>query len=163
MSNSNGSVYYPHSNFQRRLLDASIEKIKDHYPRLSLIPMFQKAHKTEPEWPNGIQCCARRGFEPQTSTLICKFVNEKPSAAMLTSIQSADVAPEVNLRITQVRKCARDPPWLWNPRQTSPEVQNRGISGPRKRTMSSKNLKNKKIAHETTGITLTSIACCIRL
>ena len=28
----------------------------------------------------------------------------------------------------------RDPPWLWNPGQTSPEVQNRGISGPRKRT-----------------------------
>ena len=23
----------------------------------------------------------------------------------------------------------RDPPWLWNPGQTSPEVQNRGISG----------------------------------
>ena len=28
----------------------------------------------------------------------------------------------------------RDPPWLWNPVQTSPEVQNRGISGPTKRT-----------------------------
>ena len=26
---------------------------------------------------------------------------------------------------------ARDPPWLW---QTPPEVQNRGISGPTKRT-----------------------------
>ena len=38
------------------------------------------------------------------------------------------------LRITQPRKCARDPPWLWNPGQTSPEVQNRGISGPMKRT-----------------------------
>ena len=24
---------------------------------------------------------------------------------------------------------ARDPPWLWNPRQLSPEVQNKGISG----------------------------------
>ena len=29
---------------------------------------------------------------------------------------------------------ARNPPWLWNPWQTSPEVQNRGISGPTKRT-----------------------------
>ena len=29
---------------------------------------------------------------------------------------------------------ARDPLWLWNPRETSPEVQNRGISGPSKRT-----------------------------
>ena len=53
---------------------------------------------------------------------------------MLTSIQSAGVAPEVNLRITQARKHARDPPWLWNPGQTSLEVQNREISGPKKRT-----------------------------
>ena len=29
---------------------------------------------------------------------------------------------------------ARNPPWLWNPGQTSPEVQNRSISGPTKRT-----------------------------
>ena len=28
----------------------------------------------------------------------------------------------------------RDPPWLWNPGETSPEVKNRGISGPTKRT-----------------------------
>ena len=28
---------------------------------------------------------------------------------------------------------ARDPPWLWNPGQTSPEVQTRVISGPTKR------------------------------
>ena len=28
----------------------------------------------------------------------------------------------------------RDPPWLWNPEQTSPKVQNRGISGPPKMT-----------------------------
>ena len=28
----------------------------------------------------------------------------------------------------------RDPPRLWNPGQTSPEVQNRGINGPTKRT-----------------------------
>ena len=28
----------------------------------------------------------------------------------------------------------RNPPWLWNPEQTSPEVQNRGISGLMKRT-----------------------------
>ena len=29
---------------------------------------------------------------------------------------------------------ARDPPWLWNPGETLPEVKNRGISGPMKRT-----------------------------
>ena len=28
----------------------------------------------------------------------------------------------------------RHPPWLWNPGETSPEVQKRGISGPMKRT-----------------------------
>ena len=50
-------------------------------------------------------------------------------------IQSAGVAPEANLRITLVRKhTKRDPPWLWNPGQTSSEVQNRGISGHTKRT-----------------------------
>ena len=35
---------------------------------------------------------------------ICKYVDQKGSAAMLTSIQSTGVTPEVNLRITQVRK-----------------------------------------------------------
>ena len=38
------------------------------------------------------------------------------------------------------------PSWLWNPGQTSPEVQNRGISGPTKRTYVLQKLKktNKK-------------------
>ena len=53
---------------------------------------------------------------------------------MLISIQSAGVTLEVNLRITQARKHVRDVPWLWNPVQTSPEVQNSGISGPMKKT-----------------------------
>ena len=42
------------------------------------------------------------GFEPQTSTNacghVCRYVDQKGSAAMLTPIQSAGVAPEVNLR-----------------------------------------------------------------
>ena len=41
-------------------------------------------------------------FEPRTSTNacghVCRYVDRKSSAAMLTSIQSAGVAPEVNLR-----------------------------------------------------------------
>ena len=41
-----------------------------------------------------------------------RYVDQKGSAAMLTSIQSAGVTPEVNLGITQARKHARDPPWL---------------------------------------------------
>ena len=41
---------------------------------------------------------------------------------------------------------ARDPPWLWNPGQTSPEVQNIAISVPTKRTDVLQNfLKKKKI------------------
>ena len=46
---------------------------------------------------------------------LCRYMDQKGSAAMLTSIQSAGVASEVNLRIIQMRKHAkRDPPWLWN-------------------------------------------------
>ena len=89
-----------------------------------------------------------RGFEPRTSTNACrhvfKYMDRKGSAAMLTPIQSAGVTPEVNLRITQVRKHTKDPPWFWNPGQTSPEVQNRGISGPTKRTYVLQKLKKKK-------------------
>ena len=44
--------------------------------------------------------------------------NQKTSTAMLASVQSAGVVPEVNMRITQARKHARDSPWLWNPGQT---------------------------------------------
>ena len=54
-------------------------------------------------------------------------------------VEKSCVAPEVNLRITQARKHARDPPWLWNPGQKSPEVQNRGISGPTKNLKKTKN------------------------
>ena len=60
----------------------------------------------EPEWPSGLQCRAcgtdGHGFEPQTSTNacghVCRYMDRKGSAAMLTSIQSVGVAPEVNLR-----------------------------------------------------------------
>ena len=39
---------------------------------------------------------------------------------------------------------ARNPPWLWNPGQTSPEVQNRGASGPTKRTYVLQKFKKEK-------------------
>ena len=75
----------------------------------------------------------------------CKYVDQKGLAAILTSPQSAGVTPEENLRITLVRKhTKRNPPWLWNPEQTSPEVQKTGISGPTKRTCPPKILKKKK-------------------
>ena len=39
----------------------------------------------------------------------------------------------------------RDPPWLWNPGEMSSEVQNRGTSGPTKRTHVLQKLKKKSI------------------
>ena len=51
-----------------------------------------------------------------------------------TTELSAGVTPEVHLRITQAKKHARDPSWLWNPGQMLHEVQNKGTSGPTKRT-----------------------------
>ena len=60
-----------------------------------------------------------RGFEPRTTSNACGHVcnvNQKGLAAILTPTQSAGVAPEVNLRITQVRKHARDPLWALKPR-----------------------------------------------
>ena len=51
------------------------------------------------------------GFQTQTSTNacghICRYVDQKGLAAMLTSIQSAGIAIEVGLRITEVRKHAK--------------------------------------------------------
>ena len=43
----------------------------------------------------------------------------------------------VRLRTVQIRQ---NPLWLWNPEETSPEVQNRGINGPTKK----KKKKKKK-------------------
>ena len=70
-----------------------------------------------------------------------RYVEEIGLAAMLAAKRSAGVAPEVNLRertMLLVRLCQvrirQNPLWLWNPEETSPEVQNRGIIGPTKRT-----------------------------
>ena len=68
---------------------------------------------------------------------------------MLTSTQSVGVAPEVNLRITQARKHARDPPWILNPGQTLPEVQNGGRHCPTKRTYVLKIFFQNKVTHDT--------------
>ena len=43
---------------------------------------------------------------------ICKYVDPKGSAFMLTSKQSAGVAPGMNRMIIQARKHERDLPWL---------------------------------------------------
>ena len=39
-----------------------------------------------------------------TTINVCKYMDRKGSSAMLTSFQSAGVAPQVNPRITEIRK-----------------------------------------------------------
>ena len=96
-------------------------------------------------------CMDGSGFKRRTSSnacgQVCKYVNQKDLVAMLTSIQSAGVAPEVNLRITQASKHAKkDPPWLWNPGQTSCPKQ--GYQWPHKKDLRppKKNFKNRPVA-----------------
>ena len=66
---------------------------------------------------------------------------------MLTSIQSAGVAPEVNLKITQVTKQAKGihPGFETQGRCHHKQGVNRGISGTTKGLKSSKNLKKNTI------------------
>ena len=47
----------------------------------------------------------------------------------------------------------RDPPWLWNSGQTSPEVHNRGISGPRKRTCVLQKFFKKSLSFRSMWVT----------
>ena len=50
---------------------------------------------------------------------------------------------EESIAFRQESTHARDPPWLWNPGQTSPKVQNRDNSGPTEIIYAlQKNLKN---------------------
>ena len=107
------------------------------------------------------------GFEPRTSTNACRhvyrFVDQIDLAAMLTSIQSAGVTQEVNLRITQARKHARDPSWLQNQGQTSPEVQNRDISGPTKKTYVLQKILKKNKSLFNRHITLPFLVCNVNI
>ena len=75
-----------------------------------------------------------------------QYVDQKGLAAILTSIQSAGVAPEVNLRITQVRKHTSDRSTLvLKPRADVTRSQKQGYQWPHKKDMSSKILKKKCI------------------
>ena len=80
--------------------------------------------------------------------------DEKKSYIYVQNWLSRGVAPEVNLRILLYAGDKalnwRDPACLWNPRQTSPEVQNRGISGPQKGDILEK-LTNKNICAKRRG------------
>ena len=54
-----------------------------------------------------------------------------------------DKDPLYYVRLRQVR-IRQNLLWLWNPEETSPEVQNRGISGPTNGHVSNKKFKQKK-------------------
>ena len=70
--------------------------------------------------------------------------------------RSACVAPEVDLRECTLHspppknEIRQDPLWLWNPEEMSPEIQNRGTSGPQKRHVSAKKFF-KKMKEELTS------------
>ena len=54
---------------------------------------------------------------------------------MLTSMQSASVIPEVNLRITQARKHTRNPHWLWKPRADVTGSSKQGYQSPHEKDL----------------------------
>ena len=64
---------------------------------------------------------------------------------MLSKIRSVGDAPDVNLRnpFHVGDKARKQLPWLWNPVQRSPEVQNRSISGVTKKIVLKRKEKNK--------------------
>ena len=74
------------------------------------------------------------------------------SVAILAAKRSAGVAPEANLRnplrVGDEARKQGNLPWLRNPGQMLPEVQNRDISSPTKGLMSS---KSKPPANEVWG------------
>ena len=74
--------------------------------------------------------------------LVCKYVDENGSAAMLVSKRSADVAPEVNLRENTscmfLPSAIRLPTLALKPRTDVTRSPNRGISGPTKGHVSTK-------------------------
>ena len=83
------------------------------------------------------QCCGMHshGFELPTRYMICKYVDEKGLATILISIQSAGVAPEVNLEIAQARKYgSKGSTPVLKPRADVTRSPKRGNSCPTKRT-----------------------------
>ena len=70
---------------------------------------------------------------PALLMIVHKYVDQNSSATMLVTKKLADATPKINRRsLVHVdnEACKQgDPPWLFNPGQTSPEIQTRDISG----------------------------------
>ena len=96
------------------------------FPRQILFTKYNEEINKEPSRSVRVVYSAVRaaqmvmGLSPQTSTNarrhVCRYMDQKGSAAILTSIQSTGVAPEVNLRnplCAREEACKRgNPPWL---------------------------------------------------
>ena len=67
-------------------------------PVLSMDECFVPYMKNSTLFYSWVRAPARTSINACRHT--CKYMDQKGSAAMLTSIQSSGVAPEVNLRIT---------------------------------------------------------------
>ena len=78
-------------------------------------------------------------------------VGLKGLAAMLTLLSICRCRtrgkPEESIACRQESTQVKDLPWLWKPGQTSPEVKNRDISGPTKRTYVLQNFTKRKKKH----------------
>ena len=118
---------------------------------------WSSLHLAEPEWPSGLQrhaCCVWHGWSwvqaPNLHQCLqtCLEVHGSKRLGCHADLYTVsrcctrDESQEFIARRWQSMQ-ARDPPWLWNPGETSPEVQNNGISGPTKKTYVLQKLKKK--------------------
>ena len=84
------------------------------------------------------------GFESYQCLNVYSYADKKGLTAMKCWNAEFDrcctrVKPRESIACKWENMQARDPPWLWNLEQRSPEVQNRDTSEPIKRVMFSKN------------------------
>ena len=82
------------------------------------------------------------------SVHVCKYVDQKETAQLPWWPSRSQQVSHQNLKNLlhagdEVHKQG-DPLWLWNPEETSPEVQNRVISGPTWKTDVPRKLKKKR-------------------
>ena len=108
-----------------------------------IVLQIQKQNCVKPTWHSQWSACLVTCYETDAhSTLDLNLTNSRTQVCGSTQLQCHASHEEVNLRnpLLEVMKHASEgyPPWLWNPRQTSLEVQNKDIHGPIKWLMSSK-------------------------
>ena len=100
------------------------------------------------QWPSGLPgraCCMRHGrswvWTPNLHQCLQTHLQVRGSKRLSCHADFYTVSrchtrgqSQEFIACRQQSTQVRDPPWLWNPGETLPEVQNRGISGPTKRS-----------------------------